>query len=304
MRVTKLFIFLCIFFSFQAKGQLVDENKLKWHEVPTEINKKRLTFTSTTGVGGYTIAMFGLYHLWYKDYPKQSFQFFNDNKEWLQMDKCGHATTSYYVGYLAMKSISWTGLNKNKSLWYGSMFSLAFLTTIEVFDGFSAQWGFSLGDMIANLSGSTLLIGQEYLFQKQIIKLKFSAQHSPYAKYRPNILGNNTIERLLKDYNGQTYWFSINLKSCINHSSIPSWLNLALGYSANGMISGHENLTILPNIERYRQYLVSFDIDLTEIKTKSPFLNTFLTTFGFIKIPFPALEYNKMNGMKGHWIYF
>jgi len=53
-------------------------------------------------VGGNAVAysgtMFGLYHLWYKDYPLEKFHFFNDNKEWQQMDKVGHSFSCYYEG--------------------------------------------------------------------------------------------------------------------------------------------------------------------------------------------------------------
>ena len=37
-------------------------------------------------------------------YPKSKFHFINDNREWLQMDKFGHAMTSYYTGYLGVKA--------------------------------------------------------------------------------------------------------------------------------------------------------------------------------------------------------
>src|ERR1700757_2226381 len=40
-------------------------------------------------------SLVALSQVWYKDYPRTSFHFFNDNGEWLQMDKCGHATTAY-----------------------------------------------------------------------------------------------------------------------------------------------------------------------------------------------------------------
>ena len=46
---------------------------------------------------------------------------------------------------------------------------------------------------------------------------------------------------MLKDYNGQTYWLSANLKSFFPGSNIPPWLNVAIGYGADGMFGGFEN---------------------------------------------------------------
>jgi hypothetical protein len=62
------------------------------------LNPKRLKIVLGTEAVLYTGAMVGLYSLWYKDVPSSSFHFFNDNNEWLQMDKMGHAMTSYYIG--------------------------------------------------------------------------------------------------------------------------------------------------------------------------------------------------------------
>ena len=65
------------------------------------------------------------------------------------------------------------------------------------------------------------------------------------------------------------------------------------------MLAG-SNLT---NDNRKRQYLLSFDIDLTKVKTKNKFLNALGHTFGFIKFPFPALEFSNSK-FKIHPIYF
>ena len=55
---------------------------------------------------------------------------------------------------------------------------------------------------------------------------------------------------------------------------------------------------------RYRQLYVSLDIDLSRIKTKSKLLNTVLRTINFIKIPSPTLEFNSLNQIKFHPLFF
>ena len=159
---------------------------------------------------------------------------------------------------------------------------------------------------MANLLGTGMLIGQELKWKEQRIILKFSSHYSDYAQYRPQLLGSNFSERILKDYNGQTYWLSGNLNSFFKDKNrIPKWLNLAIGYSAEGMIGGNRNPTgeLYPVFDRYRQLFFSLDVDLTRIKTKSKFLNTALGTFGFIKFPMPTLEFSQ-NKMRFHSFYF
>lgn len=241
--------------------------------------------------------MVGLNELWYKDYPRSGFHFFNDNHQWLQVDKIGHAMTAYYISKLSMDAIKWSGVSSGKAMWYGSVFGLVFLSSFEVFDGLSAQWGASIGDMAANTIGVACLIAQQKTWQEQRLLLKFSFYPSKYPQYRPTILGSNFNEQILKDYNGHTYWLSINAASFFKNKGIPDWLNLALGYGADGMLGGNENPfhdkngNVLPYFNRQRQFYFSLDIDLTRIKTKSRLLNSFFNAFGFVKIPFPALEF-------------
>ncbi|OJU23360.1 MAG: hypothetical protein BGN92_03335 [Sphingobacteriales bacterium 41-5] len=49
-----------------------------------------------------------------------------------------------------------------------------FLTVIEILDGFSNKWGFSWGDMAANVFGAGMFQGQQLLWNEQRIKFKFS----------------------------------------------------------------------------------------------------------------------------------
>jgi hypothetical protein len=85
------------------------------------------------------------------------------------------------------------------------------LTIVEVFDGFSAEWGASTGDLIANATGTALYVSQELLWKEQRITPKFSFHSTKYAALRPDVLGSSLPEKNSKDYNGQTYWLSINL---------------------------------------------------------------------------------------------
>ena len=177
-----------------------------------------------------------------------------------------------------------------------------------MFDGFSAQWGASKGDLLANATGSGLYVAQQLLWKEQKIIPKFSFHYTPYASARPNLLGDNFANQIPKDYNGQTYWLSANIHSFFKSSKVvPKWLNVAVGYGAEGMITGKDefvNTVFLPTDKRYRQFYLSLDVDLTKIETKSHFIKTILTVFNTIKIPAPTFEIKGLGGTKFHWVYF
>ncbi len=299
MKKAVLFILLALF-SLQIFAQ----------DDTSAVNRKRLNFLIIGGTAAYAGTMTGLYFAWYKDYPQSSFHFTRDGNEWMGVDKLGHATTSYWVGRIGYHALRWSGVREKHAVWVGGSMGLILLTTVEMFDGFSAEWGFSMADMLANVAGTGLFIGQQLGWKEQRFLLKFSYHPTEYAQYRPDVLGSTTIERALKDYNGQTYWLSGNISAFLrNESKFPKWLNVALGYGAKGMTGGSENATeyegeTIPEFQRTSQYFLTLDVDLTRIPTRSKFLKGVFTLLGFIKIPLPTLEYNAENNFVFHYLYF
>jgi uncharacterized protein YfiM (DUF2279 family) len=265
----------------------------------SEFSRKRLKRVIIAETSIYGATMLGLNQLWYKDYPREHFHFFNDNKEWLQIDKAGHVFSAYYLGLIGIEALNWAGVNKTKSNWLGGALGFVFLSSIEVFDGFSQGWGFSNGDMIANTSGYVLAAGQQQLFKKQIAMLKVSFQASPYAQARPNVLGSGFSERIMKDYNGQTYWLSFAIADVFPvGKQFPPWLALAFGYGAKGMYGGLDNIWEsngasydFTSVKREREFYAALDINLWRIKTKNKALQSIFKTIGFLKVPLPAYEF-------------
>jgi hypothetical protein len=252
-------------------------------------------------------ALIGLNQLWYADYPKSNLHFINDNAEWMQMDKVGHLYSSYHIGRFGAEALNWSGASKKNQLIYGASLGFVFLTAVEVMDGYSEEWGASMGDVVANASGTALYVSQELIWNEQRITPKFSFHSTKYANYRPDLLGGSRQEQILKDYNGQTYWFSANLYSFSKKSKIPKWLNVALGYGAEGLIGENDdkNTIIFPiKPEKYRQFYLSLDLDLTKINTKSHFLKTIFSVLNTVKIPAPTLEYSPQKGFKFYALYF
>lgn len=271
-------------------------------------SRKKILVAGTTVL--WTTSTIGLYSLWYKDYPSTTFHTFNDNAEWLQMDKAGHFVTANITGSLGYTAFRWAGYDEKKALWIGGSLGWLFLTTIEVMDGFNSQWGFSWGDMICNTAGSLSFILQQQRWKEQPVMFKASFHATSLAGYRPDLLGEQWYEEVLKDYNGQTYWVCVNPASITGQSIyIPKWLNIALGYSAYGMLGGRTNPgghngQLLPQVDRYRRYFLSPDLSLSRLPFKNRTLIAICKTLDFIKLPLPALEYNKKKGFIFHPLYF
>ncbi|MFT3701603.1 MAG: DUF2279 domain-containing protein [Agriterribacter sp.] len=276
---------------------------------PSDVYRQdRLKKVVITEAAVTTALSVGLYYLWYKKFPRSKFHFFNDNREWLQMDKIGHATTAYNVGVLQYDMMRWCGVKKNDAIIIGSATALGGLTIIELLDGFSNHWGFSKGDMLANLVGTAIFASQQRWWNQQRISMKFSAHLSPYAQYHPGELGNNFFSRILKDYNGQSYWLSFNIKSFLPSSSnFPAWPALAFGYGADGMTGGHQNPSLvngktIPSFERTRRFMISPDADLFRVRSVAPVDALTYITKPF-KFPAPTLEINSKGKFKFYGLY-
>lgn len=280
------------------------QSKLNAFLEPSDtLNAKRRNLVITSEAVLTSAALIGLNQLWYADYEKSSFHFKNDNNDWLQMDKAGHIYSSYHLGRMSSEMLNWSGVSKKNQLIYGAGYGFVFLTAVEVFDGHSAQWGFSWGDVAANATGTALYVSQELVWDEQRIIPKFSFHTTRYANQRPELLGESFSEQILKDYNGQTYWLSANIHSFAKTSKIPKWLNLAVGYGAEGMISSQKN-NFQTNDDRFRQFYLSFDVDLSKIETNSHFLKTIFSLFNTVKIPAPTFEINSSGRSKFHVLYF
>ena len=291
---------------YAGMDQLLAQHKTPFFQRSDTLNKKRRNTVYITEAALATATLIALNEAWYAQYERSGFHSLNDNSQWMQMDKFGHTFSSYYIGKMGMDALAWAGETKKNQLIYGATLGFVFLTTIEILDGFSEEWGFSTGDVMANALGTGLLIGQELLWEEQRLQLKFSFMTSEYAANNPDKLGSTPLQQILKDYNGQTYWLSANLWSFSKETKMPKWLNLAFGYGANGLPEGSYDFGVTPPepIESYRQFFASVDVDLTKIKTNSDLLKTLFNVFNFVKIPAPSIEYRSNGEFKFHFLYF
>lgn len=299
--------------------------------VPTDtLNKKRLTSASIFAGSTYTAFSVGLYNVWYRQYDQSSFQFFDDWKEWNNMDKMGHFYTAYFQGVLCYQGARWTGLSEFQSIWTGALLGTLFQSTIEVMDGFSEKWGFSFYDVAYNTAGVGVFVLQQKWWNEQRIHFKVSSYRRAYSEApflstsnlesttlqqrADNLFGSSFAERFLKDYNAQTLWASVNIHSFLPESSrFPKWLNLALGTGSENLYGGFENEWISNGatfqleedlFPRYRQFFIGLDLDLTRLPIDNYYWKSLLSIFNIFKLPGPAIEINTLGQVKLHLIHF
>lgn len=308
VRQISLFCFCGIFFLYPCKAE---EDSLI-SPIPKNY-KKQLILGETFAVGALHT---GLYFAWYANYPQSSFHFIDDSREWLQMDKMGHAFSAYSLGVLGKEAGNLAGMNNKESRLNGILLGTCFQTLIEVFDGFSAQWGASVADIVANTSGSLLFYIQDKKWNEQRFRLKYSYVPTEFAAYRPQLLGNGIFQEFLKDYNGQSYWMSMPWDIILQHrSNRIFWkgLSLSFGYGANGMLGATQNiwtdsktgiLMDYSQIQRNRIWMCSLDFDwVRAFNPKKKGVRFALTALNLVKFPFPTLAYYSQDQhIQLHWL--
>lgn len=275
--------------------------------------QRRKTLAWGLDIGVATGVHAALYKAWYSGYAHSKFHWINDNHEWLQMDKVGHAWSSAIIAANTAVGFEWAGYNRRKSAIYGAASALVFQYAIEYFDGKSAAWGASKGDLVANTAGLTFAGVQRYFWGKCIVPFRFTVHASPYSKIRPNLLGSNFPEHILKDYNGQTYWLDFNPERMrIRPKWWPRFLGICVGYGAEGMVGGDDNIWTdkfgvvqdRSDIKRYRQFFLSPAITFGHVKSKFAWVNALAWLSEHIRVPMPAIEFSPSNRPQFHLLYW
>ena len=282
---------------------------LQWLKPAPNLNPKRwralLLFLAVLFVGVLLVLGF----MWYGREKALSFHLFDDRAEWLFMDKLGHALTTYYIARAITQLGRWAGLSHKKAKLNGVVWSFSFYLCIEFADGFMPMYGFSVYDIMANVFGCLLLYYGAWVSRFRFMP-KYSFWPSQWAIIRPSLLGQSIYTQWLKDYNGQTYWFSFRPTDIISLLKLPSWLMISIGYGVDGVLGGHDNEWLkegehfdYTTVARSREWYLSFDIDFSTVYQKG-LLGRVLAVLSFAKVPLPALGWSLEKGLRWYWIKF
>lgn len=305
------------------------------------LHKPRLWAAVGAGTAVYGAAMVHWHRAWMDNYPSEQFRTINDFGDWNQMDKMGHWLMAYNQSRWVYAGARWAGLRPKASAWLGFAGSQLVMTSLEMFDGYASQWGFSWSDMGFNLLGSGMFLAQELGWHEQRITMKVSAWPKVYPaetlypvspagsdgsttlQQRSDALyGTGLVGLFLKNYNANTVWASVNPRSFFPEKApwLPRWLNLAVGMGADNLFvaqgyewkasrncEGPDCDVYRLDSERYprtRQFYLSLDVDLTRLGIRNRFLRTLAGVVNIIKIPAPTLEVTDRGGVRFHPLFF
>lgn len=291
--------------------------KRHWLENSPTLNKKRLAGVVGITTGLFAVSMVGLDRAWYAQYPRSKFHFFDDSREWNQIDKCGHIFSPYFISVYTYHALRWSGMKKVPSALTSGGMAFTYIAFIELLDGFSSKWGASVSDLGADFLGAALATTQFAIWGEQRIQLKYSLHLNPYPRGElkqraDDLFGTSVGEKIIKDYNNINTWLCINTSSFFKSQKHAKWLNIAIGYGAGNMYGGFENkwtdkngnIVDRTDVKRYRKFFISIDADLTKIKTNNKYVKVLLQALNIIKLPFPAIEFNTLGQVVFHPIHF
>ncbi len=244
------------------------------------LQRTRLDPLRTAIVGGAGLGLIVGFHAAMNEAWWQNAAPFRLKDDWstvLQVDKAGHAFAGYVISYGAAEALSACGVGWDGATIAGSIAGFGYQMYVEVQDGFSEGWGFSLSDMAADALGAGLYLGQHYSTALQNFTPKY--QYVPSAWI--DVPRNSTT--WIDDYNSSSFWLSANVASLFPaaaRAGWPSWLEISLGYAVS-----------IDQGNRERRVLLGLDYNLVKLLPEGGHAwNWIRQTLNFVKLPGPTLE--------------
>lgn len=268
---------LSILLTLSLFGQLLDSTSKK-----PFLTKKRALVTA---IALQQIGSLYIEYKWWWEGNAKKFIRLNDggfNNYSYGMDKLGHAYSSYLYFNVLNESMKWAGYTERQRLFWSTLLPISWALSIELGDGFY-DWGFSTPDLLFNLGGIGYGILQQKVPYLQNINFKYS--YFPSKKYK-EVYPNDW--ELTEDYDGHACWLSFDLHHMLPGKlgkGWPAWLNIAAGYSV-------DNFKSKVGAPIQREFLLSFDINLNGIKSKSKTINSTKAIFNYFHIPSPGIKFS------------
>lgn len=195
----------------------------------------------------------------------------------LNADKIGHAFFAQFASSAYSRAFLWCGLDSSTSAWAGFGIAMSYQTYIEIRDGFSKDYGFSWGDMSANVIGASLPLIKQYVPAVRPFDLQVSFY--PSSKFR-----SGAYNAIIDDYESTTHWIAFQPFSSLPvawQAWYPKWIGLAVGHTVanlDGTGGGNHRL------------FISLDWNLKELPGLPRWLHTIFDVLHFYHLPAPAVE--------------
>ncbi|MBC7185580.1 MAG: hypothetical protein H5U38_00950, partial [Calditrichaeota bacterium] len=112
---------------------------------------------ATAGLAAANTAAYAYFHKVWWDHPRTRFHLYRgwrrtsgsydlgfDDSLWHHVDKCGHFYSASLLSRYGAVTARWVGLSESQADWAGFALASLLMLEIELYDGFFAEWGFSL----------------------------------------------------------------------------------------------------------------------------------------------------------------
>ena len=204
--------------------------------VPEEPPARGLRWKNAAVIGGIaaTVGIYGMNN-WWEDGFSGSFRtvdegWFGQNTYAGGADKAGHIYFTYVGARLLARAFEAIGNDPGHALRLGAWTSLGVMTAVEVVDGFSKKFRFSMEDAVANAVGAAFAV----LVEKNpridaLLDFRLLYQQSADARQ----VGETDP---LSDYSGQTYLLALKADGVPRLREVPvvRYLELLVGYNTQG----------------------------------------------------------------------
>ena len=154
---------------------------------------------------------------------------------------------------------------------------------IDVKDGYSPEWGFSIFDVLSGTLGGFLPMAERYIPVFKYVDLKWSYWINSKAYYRQSKTGVFT-----DDYCNQTFWASFKVYRMLPKAArqyYPSWLAIAAGLSIDEGVFLHDK-----DVTPHREVYIALDYDLEAFRPQSRMARTIVKYLNYFKLPAPTVQ--------------
>jgi hypothetical protein len=208
-------------------------------------------------IGGVFV---GITALGYKEWDWGNSRFTVNSEGWFSedtssfgMDKLGHAYSTYVLTEFFTHGIGKRSDHPPGGGITAAILSMAFMTYVEVFDGFSSDHGFSFEDLAMDGAGAAFSIVRNAVPGLKE-KLDFRLEYTPSG----NLDGFHPIT----DYSGQKYLLALKLAGFDVFDDTPlRYIELQSGYYARGFTDTERESGDRPRREGY----IAIGINLQEL---------------------------------------
>jgi hypothetical protein len=254
--------------------------------------KSEISWLKTGAVASVALASYGAAYIfvfaegWW-DNDSSHFHFENDFDYALNLDKFGHFAAGVILGESFYEGYRWAGIPEFRSYLFAGLSAMATHIAIDVKDGFSPAWGFSIFDVLSGTLGGFLPMAERYVPIFKYVDLKWSYWINSTVYYDKRTHRAEAV--FTDDYVNQTFWASFKpyrLLPAPVQKYYPSWLAFAVGLSVNeAAMDFHAD-----DKDRHREVYIALDYDLEAFRPQSRWARTLIKYLNYFKLPAPAIQ--------------